>query len=167
MPGFPAGSPTLSFALSGHRGHLLNRQQNQQKPVKANPKIIVVDDDSFFLTLMEDVLARQGYDVVLVEDSSEALGKILDNRPDLIITDLCMDCYSGLALISELRTHWPVDCPPILVVTGMDLQSFLTSDEYSTLGEFEVLAKPFRTASLLDSVERQLAAENHPYAVLA
>jgi twitching motility two-component system response regulator PilH len=65
--------------------------------------VLVVDNDSMYLSFLNDFLCKQGYRVVEAADGQEALHIIDQNRPDLIITDLVMPNIGGERLIEEIR----------------------------------------------------------------
>jgi PAS domain S-box-containing protein len=74
---------------------------------KRKPLILVVDDEESIRSLLQNVLAAAGYDVIEACDGKEALKKCLVTPPDVIITDLCMPEREGLETIQTLRQSFP------------------------------------------------------------
>src|SRR5829696_4982007 len=67
--------------------------------------VLVVDDDSAIRELVLETLTDEGYDVTVAEDGMEALRLVqeLDQRPDLVLTDIVMPKLSGPELHARLR----------------------------------------------------------------
>ena len=65
--------------------------------------ILVVDDDKNIRELLEIELSLQGYQVVLANNGLEALTKIKDRTPDLLILDIKMPDMHGLEVLEALR----------------------------------------------------------------
>ena len=62
-------------------------------------KILIADNDILFLDLLEDILSEEGIEVHKARDGKEALEKLIENPPDVLITDLIMPKVSGEQLI--------------------------------------------------------------------
>lgn len=98
--------------------------------------ILVAEDDKHTRKLLETILKRQGYSVLLAEDGIKAMEVLSNHHIDLIILDVMMPNMDGLQFAKELRE---VDCMiPILMVTAKHLQEdkikgFLSgADDYMT-----------------------------------
>ncbi len=63
------------------------------------PDILLVDDDTDILRLIELRLTAAGYRVMTAESGEEALGRFAANQPKLVITDLRMDQMDGIGLL--------------------------------------------------------------------
>src|SRR5689334_7871466 len=62
------------------------------------PRILVVDDNPNTMSLMQDLLASRGYDVVALPDAVQAEDEILRHAPDLVLSDVVMPGKSGYEL---------------------------------------------------------------------
>ena len=82
--------------------------------------ILLIDDDKDMLTLTERWLQRAGYEVTSASSGDEALSKLREMRPDLILLDYCMPGMDGPAVLSEIRRDDNVKDVPVLYRTGMD-----------------------------------------------
>jgi DNA-binding response OmpR family regulator len=117
--------------------------------------ILVVDDNELVRSLIVEVLARDGHDVLEAESGQRALELLDDPSLALVVSDLVMDGLSGARLIGELHTRRPD--VPVLIVTGAT-----TGD---VLGESLVqrgsglLPKPFSTSELRSRVSTLLARQ--------
>lgn len=68
-------------------------------------RIVVADDSHAFIEIVEDALKKEGYVVVAAHDGVEALKKIAENRPDMILLDLFMPNLSGFEVLKALKTN--------------------------------------------------------------
>ena len=61
----------------------------------ANPKILIVEDDSFMLSLLTSLFQSNGYDVAGVDKHSEALATAKSFNPDVILLDIHLACITS------------------------------------------------------------------------
>ena len=117
-------------------------------------KILVADDRMENLVFLADsVLRPEGYQVITAMDGREALSKTLDEKPDLVITDLKMPRMSGFEMLTALRkagNHVPVILTTFYGSEQTAIQAF-------RLGARDYLVKPYEVVDMLESVERALA----------
>src|SRR3989338_7499067 len=66
-------------------------------------KILIVDDDALVLKSLQNLLKKQGYDVVGVSSGKEAKEKLAQTSFDLIITDIRMPGQDGISFVKEMR----------------------------------------------------------------
>ena len=106
-------------------------------------RIVVVDDDPTVADVVGRYLARDGHIVECVHDGQEALRRIAEQRPDLVVLDLMLPGMSGLEVCRRLRERWPV---PVVMLTAL-------GDETDRLAGFEIgaddyVTKPFSPREL-------------------
>ena len=70
------------------------------------PKVLVVDDEASWLSLVEDKLTELGYEVRTTRDCAQALALIRAEPPDAVVLDLRMP-VSGYVMLLALREEWP------------------------------------------------------------
>ena len=119
--------------------------------------VLVIDDDPVFCTVVEQVLARDGYSVTTAGDAQTGISRFGELNPDLVIVDILMPGKEGMATILELREADPD--ARILAITGGG--NFAAADILriaELLGADDSLKKPFEPAVLLATVKRCLAA---------
>lgn len=91
-------------------------------PTKKRRKILVVDDEADFTTVMQMMLEHQGYDVVTTNSSRAALAIAAKHQPDLIILDILMPELDGMALRKLLaRVPETRDIPVAIVSVSPEL----------------------------------------------
>lgn len=81
-------------------------------------RILAVDDDPDILELLDYNLAKEGFKVKTVEDSSEAVKTALSFKPDLIILDIMMPQLSGIEVCKQLRATSLFVTTPIFFLTA-------------------------------------------------
>jgi CheY-like chemotaxis protein len=117
------------------------------------PRILVVEDDEAIRGLVSDVLRDDGYHVAEASNGVEALERVRDQRPDLIVLDLMMPIMDGWAFVEECRRKACCNDVPILVTSAShDLPR--TAERLRSFGVRNCLAKPFDVDGLLALVER-------------
>ncbi|GAB4429559.1 MAG: hypothetical protein OHK0015_13580 [Chloroflexi bacterium OHK40] len=87
------------------------------------PHILVVEDDATTREMLRRLLEREGWVVSDAENGEVALGRMAEQRPDMILLDLMMPRMDGFELISALRSTTLWRSIPIVVLTAMDLSS--------------------------------------------
>jgi putative two-component system response regulator len=83
------------------------------------PRILVVDDNPNTMSLMNELLASRGYDVIAVGDAAEAETEIQRRTPDLILSDVIMPGKSGYELCRELKENVATRLIPFVLITGL------------------------------------------------
>ena len=113
-------------------------------------RILIVDDDAGTRTALARLLDGQGYQVDSAPDGEAALGRLAEQPPDVIVTDLDMPAMDGLQLLAELRTRGH-DVPVIVVTSAAEVRSAV---EAMRAGATDYITKPVDLDALLLSVER-------------
>lgn len=119
------------------------------------PRILVVDDLPSNLKLMRVLLSSEGYLVSTAVDAEDALLAVMDDPPDLLVTDLHMPGMGGVALIRGLKLNQSTKHIPILAVTSTD-----TTDEEAKLARLAgcdgSYMKPINTRTLRNIIAKLL-----------
>lgn len=117
-------------------------------------RILVVDDSPTVRKLVEITLERSGHEVVAAEDGMEALARINDMMPDLILLDITMPRMDGYQLCKTIKSNQATSHIPVVMLTGKD--GLLDKMRGRMVGSEEYLTKPFEPAALIDLVEKHL-----------
>ena len=114
--------------------------------------ILVIDDDSAILSVLQQMLEGAGYHVFVATDGREGEALYRDNKIDLLITDMIMPEQEGLQTIRSLKKDFP-DIKVIAMSGGgiNDGSGYL--DLAKHMGASSVLSKPIRIAELLQAVK--------------
>ncbi len=126
-------------------------------------KILIVEDEEEMRNAVRRTLQFNGYDVVTVNDGSEALKAIENEKPNLVLTDIFMPGMEGLETIRVLSSMYP-DLP-IVVMTGSLDPLFIEMS--LRFGALHGLTKPFSTDELLLVIEKGLSQKAKSEAVAA
>ena len=120
----------------------------------SNKKVLVVEDNPAFSSIVQFHLERAGYSVIVVCDGLEARERIRTTaeRFDLIITDQQMPNVSGEELVRDLQQDARYSRTPIIMLTAkaLELDVARLRDELKISA---VIAKPFGPADLIRTVE--------------
>lgn len=119
--------------------------------------ILVADDDAALRTNVAETL-REAFScpVIEAEDGDEALAKIREQPPDLVVLDLVMPRVDGFAVLDAIRSHKTILDLPVLVVTGKILTP--GEKEHLTRGMARVLTKEQYSRERLLALVRELTA---------
>ncbi len=83
--------------------------------------ILVVDDEPDSLETLRLLLVDEGYDVRVASNGAEALERIAELAPDLLIVDIMMPSITGLDLCHRLRSHQETSHIPCIAYSGYPL----------------------------------------------
>ena len=115
-------------------------------------KILVIDDDQGIRRLLDTLLRRKGYDVVLAENGRKGLELFRREHPDVIVLDLKMPEMDGLTVLQQIRS---VDLKqPVIIFTGAGTPE--TEQQIRALGVTEIVEKDVSLDRLEDSLQRLL-----------
>jgi diguanylate cyclase (GGDEF)-like protein len=120
--------------------------------MNSDVRILLVDDEEFYLQLYADILAGRRYQVRTAKSGREALAFLRRERFDVLVTDLLMREMDGLELTEQVRESFPwVD---VIVVTQRD--DVRLAVKSMRMGVFEYLTKPVDRDELLLTLDRLL-----------
>jgi len=120
-----------------------------------SPTILVADDDRAIRTVLNQALARLGYDVRTTGNAATLWRWVQDGEGDLVITDVVMPDESGLDLVPRIRKLRP----DLRVIVMSAQNTLMTAVKATERGAFEYLPKPFDLKELVNTVQRALT---HP-----
>ncbi|MBX9677953.1 MAG: response regulator [Gemmataceae bacterium] len=120
------------------------------------PKILVVDDEPQGAELLEAYLSGTEYDVEFAGDGEEALRKVREFKPDLVLLDVMMPKISGFEVCKRLKADPATRDIVVLMVTALDQRADI--DRAVDAGTADFLTKPVNKAELLIRVRAALKA---------
>ncbi|HEY3377017.1 MAG TPA: response regulator [Armatimonadota bacterium] len=115
-------------------------------------KILAVDDERHIVRLIQVNLERAGYEVVTAYDGREALKKIEEEQPDMVVLDVMMPYMDGLETLKQIRANPLTRNLPVIMLTAK-AQDQDVFRGYSQ-GVDIYLTKPFNPMELLTFVKR-------------
>jgi diguanylate cyclase (GGDEF)-like protein len=112
----------------------------------ANRTILVVDDDEHTRNLLRDLCESAGFRVVQAEDGHEAVERITDSSPDLVLLDLMMPRRDGFSVLKWVREDEARKDLPVIILTAMgEMDGKIRGME---LGADDYVTKPFKLIEL-------------------
>lgn len=119
-------------------------------------KALVVDNDSFFVEFLAELLEARAYQVVKAYDGKEAITKLKDEEIGLLFVDMIMPKIDGKQLIEYTRNSFPESHLPIVALSGamieqLDRLEKIGADYFLAKGPMEKMAKHIER--LLDKIE--------------
>jgi len=119
-------------------------------------RILVVDDEPDFCSIVQGQLEKEGYEVDLAYNGVEGLEKIRSNPPDAIVLDVMMPEMDGYAVCKELKADKATAGIPVILLTAV--ASHVTSTRYSHADGMsteadDYIAKPASAEEICDSIK--------------
>ena len=125
----------------------------------AGRKILVIDDDPIFVKSTTAVLESRGYQVDSAQNAEEALAKMSQERPDLVLLDVMMDwVLEGVTISQEMMSQKELQRVPIIMITSIrdsEYRGLFPQDQYLHINSW--LDKPCPPDKLLSEVEKTFA----------
>ena len=120
----------------------------------AKPTILIVEDEAALLALLRYNLERQGFNVEEATDGQEALLRIAEARPDLVLLDWMLPAMSGIEVCRQIRRRpAPRDLPVIMVTARTEDQDAVRALD---TGADDYIAKPFAVEALMARIRALL-----------
>jgi signal transduction histidine kinase/DNA-binding response OmpR family regulator len=160
----PSSSHNVRAAEDGSVGNviresILGNQKEDHEPTVGKPVILIVEDNASLRDFLADQL-KSTYSVITAANGNEAWEKIMQEVPDLVITDVMMPVMDGLSLSKKIRESHAVSHIGLILLTArVSAESRL---EGLLTGANDYISKPFsfeelqlRIANLLEHQKRQ------------
>jgi DNA-binding response OmpR family regulator len=112
-------------------------------------RVLIVDDDPDILEIVKEILAKEGYAVMVAKDGQEALNLALANNPDLIVTDCIMPVMDGIQLCQALQKDNKTKSIPVIMITAYPSEKELGL----RVGAVDFLTKPIEKIDLLTRIK--------------
>ena len=120
----------------------------------AKPVILVVEDEAPLLTLLRYNLEKQGFRVEEATDGQEALLRVSESKPDLVLLDWMLPSLSGIEVCRQIRRRPATRDLPVIMVTAR------TEDQDAVraldIGADDYITKPFAVEALLARIRALL-----------
>jgi two-component system, chemotaxis family, chemotaxis protein CheY len=147
----PQSWPGEDEALYGASGPMAGAQPVPMPGTESSKDILVVDDDPYLCEIMTDVLETEGHEIRSASNGEEALARIRERKPHLVLLDLMMPVMNGWEVAAALRSNpeW-ADIPIVLITAahGSD------SQKQQATGARAVISKPFDIDQLAQVVNK-------------
>lgn len=132
----------------------MEEQQTAHEGMAKNRKILVVDDSPTVRKLISGKLEKCGHEVVCAVDGVDALEKINELVPDLVLLDITMPRMDGYQVCKEIRSKEATKDVPVVMISGKD--GFFDKVRGRMAGTSGYITKPFGPETLMKTVETYL-----------
>ncbi len=124
----------------------------------SSPRVLVVEDEDNIATALEFLIVREGYAHDRVASGADALPRIRDTHPDLVLLDVMLPEVSGYQICEGIRTDPSLSDIKVLMMTARG--STIERRKGLELGADGFISKPFDLKDLRDEVRRLLSRES-------
>jgi len=153
----------LAWQSQGRKSMVIDIHPSKFRKNLKKSQILVVEDDLHMRIFISTVLETSGYDATAARDGKEGIQKAKEVPPDLIILDVMMPEEGGVSMYRQLKADDKLRGIPVIMLSGVDSQSFLHSLRMMNIGLQDPLPdpeayveKPPKAEHLLKVVERLL-----------
>jgi len=125
-----------------------------EKILRPDLKILVVEDDTINLFLLENILESRGWEVFQAVNGIEAIEELKQNKPHLVLLDMGLPGKSGVEVLKVIRGMEEFKDLPVIAVTAYSHKEDL--DLFRNTGINDVITKPISEQALINAVTRYL-----------
>lgn len=118
-------------------------------------KILIADDEQNIVISLEFLMKREGFEVSIAQDGEEAINKIRDEMPDLVLLDVMMPKRNGFEVCQEVKADPALQSIKVLMLTAKGRDTEVTKG--LALGADAYMTKPFSTKELVEKVRSLLS----------
>ncbi|MFH0806486.1 MAG: response regulator [Candidatus Brennerbacteria bacterium] len=86
-------------------------------------RILLVEDEPLLGNLLKQRLEKEGFEMVLARDGEEALAKLRESKPDLILLDIILPKISGFELLETLQADPQFERAPVIIISNLGQES--------------------------------------------
>ncbi|MCB1742372.1 MAG: response regulator [Gammaproteobacteria bacterium] len=117
-------------------------------------KVIVVDDSRTIRHTAETLLTKVGCEVVTASDGFEALSKVVDHCPDIVLCDIMMPRLDGYQTCALIKSNEEFKDIPVILLSSKD--GLFDRARGRSEGADEYLTKPFTREQLVEAISRHV-----------
>ena len=121
-----------------------------EKGMGETGKVLVIDDDSTITGLIETVLKRDGYQVLIANSGGEGISLARETKPNLILMDITMPDMDGYEATKQLKADPTLQAIPVIFLTGKSASE--DGGRAFATGGLTYMRKPFSNQQLRDLV---------------
>lgn len=116
--------------------------------------VLVVEDKASLTQMLQFLFLSKGLDVQIAFDGLEAMEKISELRPDLVLLDIMMPRMDGFEVLEKLKASPDTENIPVIMLTARKSREDM--EKAKALGAVEYITKPFKAVEVVDKVLRHL-----------
>jgi DNA-binding response OmpR family regulator len=124
-------------------------------------RLLLIEDDAHIAEALQFILSRDGWAVSVHSDGQDALQRIAEASPDLVVLDVMLPGRSGLEVLADLRNDAALKSLPVLILSASGQSVAAAEAELQRAvgglaGPTQVMTKPFANAAVI-AAARELA----------
>jgi DNA-binding response OmpR family regulator len=119
-------------------------------------KVLIVDDEESITAVLQRYVTNAGYDFTTASNGQEALDKIQEDVPDLVLLDLIMPGINGFETCRRIRANEKIKKLPVIIVTALHSQA--DSADAQACGANAFLVKPINGEELAKRLRHYLGS---------
>ncbi|WP_051309737.1 response regulator [Desulfogranum japonicum] len=120
----------------------------------AKKTVLVVEDSSTVRKVISIALGRNGYEILEAVDGLEALSRMSEQRPDLILLDVVLPKMDGFKILSIMKSNNDFKDIPVIMLTSKD--GFINKVKGKMAGADAYLTKPFDPKKMISEIEKYI-----------
>ncbi|AFY96438.1 response regulator [Chamaesiphon minutus] len=132
----------------------ISRTPSLQHKTIQSKLVICIDDNPHVCESMRAIVTDAGYRFIAIQDATQALPRLLENKPDLIFLDLIMPKVNGYEICGQIRRISALANTPIVILTGKD--GLLDRVRSKVVGASEFTCKPITEYTIISSLEKYI-----------
>ncbi len=113
-------------------------------------KVLVIDDSKTIRRSAENLLSKEGCDVITATDGFDALAKIADSRPAIIFVDIMMPRLDGYQTCALIKNNSEFKATPVVMLSSKD--GLFDKAKGRIVGSDRYITKPFSKEELLGTI---------------
>lgn len=113
-------------------------------------KVLVIDDSKTIRRSAENLLTKEGYEVITATDGFDALAKIADSRPGIIFVDIMMPRLDGYQTCALIKNNSEFKATPVVMLSSKD--GLFDKAKGRIVGSDRYITKPFSKEELLGTI---------------
>jgi CheY-like chemotaxis protein len=122
---------------------------------KQNPLVLLIEDESQQLEMLRMLFESEGYAVEGMANAEDAFNYLMQNTPDVIISDIKLPGLDGISLFEKLRIEKKTGSVPFIFITGYNDPKAI--EQVKQLGASGYVTKPYDLTDLLETVRKVLS----------
>lgn len=148
----------LNFKRLASNNVMLGRRGKEYTSLPETGKILLIDDDTTMLNLLESAFTSEGYTVYICDDSLTAMDIIAVCKPDVILLDIMMPKVNGYEILGKIKEQPQYSDICVIFLSAMDdLEAKIKG---MSAGVDDYITKPFSLAEVVSRVEMILRRAN-------
>lgn len=129
-------------------------EPSEEEAGSGQKTILVVEDSSTTRKVITVTLKRNGYRIIEAVDGLEALSRISEYKPDLVLLDLILPKMDGYKILSIIKGNREYQNIPVIMLTSKD--GFINKVKGKMAGSAAYLTKPFDPGKMIQTIEKHI-----------